>query len=140
MQRTASRPARQGGRARRTAGGDARLGEGTRTRFARFPALTAFEQPLAEREYAHDAVRAPSVLVWSILLVAGCSGAGGPETQSTSDTTVRASAAAPSIDKTPIPKGTERIRPRTSYPPPEQLPRFTSEKITSANLPAGLAA
>lgn len=80
------------------------------------------------------------MLVWSILLVAGCSGAGEPETQSTSDTTVGASAATPSVEKTPIPKGTERIRPRTSYPPPEQLPRFTSEKITSANLPAGLAA
>ena len=80
------------------------------------------------------------MLVWSIFLIAGCSGAGEPETQSTSDTTVGASAAAPSVEKTPIPKGKERIRPRTSYPPPEQLPRFTSEKITSANLPAGLAA
>ena len=80
------------------------------------------------------------MLVWSILLVAGCSGAGEPETQSTPDNTVGESAATPSVEKTPIPKGTERIRPRTSYPPREQLPGFTSERITSANLPAGLAA
>ena len=84
-------------------------------------------------------MRAPYVLVWSVLLVAGCSGAEEPVAQTTSDTAVEASAATLSAAKTPIPKGTEQIRPLTSYPPREQLPQFSSVKITSAALPAGLA-
>lgn len=81
------------------------------------------------------------MLVCSVLLVAGCSGSEEPVTQTTSDTTIEASSAvASSTATTPIPKGTEQIRPLSSYPPREQLPRFASVKITSANLPAGLAA
>ncbi|MET0560505.1 MAG: PQQ-dependent sugar dehydrogenase [Gaiellaceae bacterium] len=85
-------------------------------------------------------MRAPYVLVWSVLFVVGCSGSEEPVAQTASDTGVEASAAIPSGAKTPIPKGTERIRPLTSYPPRERLPQFSSVKITSAALPAGLAA
>jgi glucose/arabinose dehydrogenase len=80
------------------------------------------------------------VLVWSVLLVAGCAGAEEPVAQTTDDTPVETSASTSSAAKTPIPKGTEQIRPLTSYPPRERLPRFSSIKITSAALPAALAA
>ena len=80
------------------------------------------------------------MLVWSVLLVAGCSGSQEPATQTTPDPTVEAPATSSSAAKPPIPKGTEKIRPLTSYPPREQLPPFSSVKIASASLPAGLAA
>jgi glucose/arabinose dehydrogenase len=40
----------------------------------------------------------------------------------------------------PIPRGTARITPRRSPPPPEKLPAFRAVKIADANYPSGLAA
>ncbi len=82
-----------------------------------------------------------SVLICALLIVAGCAGSEEePVTQAAPEATSEGSTASAAAVLTPIPKGTERIRPLTSYPPHEQLPRFTSMKIGSADLPAGLAA
>jgi len=43
-------------------------------------------------------------------------------------------------DPAPIARGTTRVVPRRSPPPPERLPAFAAVKITDANYPSGLAA
>lgn len=80
-------------------------------------------------------MRALIVVVCASFLV-GCAGSDKRESQVSPEPTASPTAASP----TPIARGTEKISPRTSYPPRESLPSFSSVKIASAALPAGLAA
>lgn len=96
----------------------------------------------------------------AVLVVAGCSGStpGDPDGAASSEATTASSPgdSAPSTSTsavpgppptttaaeapTPIARGTARIVPRRSPPPPEPLPAFRAVKLADANYPSGLAA
>lgn len=69
-----------------------------------------------------------------------CSGSGEPAEAPTPTQPIEQTAPASSSAPERIPRGTETVAPRTTYPPREALPTFSSTRIASARLPAGLAA
>jgi glucose/arabinose dehydrogenase len=86
-------------------------------------------------------VRAALIVASAGLFTAGCSASSKQAVETNS------SPEPGSIPKTsaqqppsPVPRGTERISPRRSDPPAENLPAFAAVKIADANYPAGLAA
>jgi glucose/arabinose dehydrogenase len=74
------------------------------------------------------------------LLGAGCSGSSEQAAQPEPKPRQRPSGAAKAaVPPAPIPRGTEKVFPRRSYPPEEKLPAFSALKVTDANFPAGIA-
>jgi glucose/arabinose dehydrogenase len=93
----------------------------------------------------------------ALLAAAGCSASSSPEAGSSEPTPTATPAerepsastsSTPSPEPTttersdpvPIARGTAKIVPRRSPPPPERLPAFRAVKIADANYPSGLAA
>jgi glucose/arabinose dehydrogenase len=85
-------------------------------------------------------VRLVVLVACAVLLCAGCSGASDPSTNTSSQAAASSPESIAAAPSRPIPRGTVKVVPLRSYPPRERLPAFRASKITSANLPAGLAA
>jgi glucose/arabinose dehydrogenase len=76
-----------------------------------------------------------AVVTVSTLVAVGCSRSSESKA-ATSETRPATAAATP----TRIPRGTLKVTPLRSPPPPERLPSFRAVRIAGANFPAGLAA
>jgi glucose/arabinose dehydrogenase len=91
-------------------------------------------------EYSLRALKVAITVVSAVLFCVGCSGSAEPAEDEADTSASRPSSG--DVARAPgqrIPRGAVKISPLRSYPPAEKLPDFGAVKITSADLPAGLA-